>query len=73
MGKWEARLVAFSFRHFVQFLENLRLLAIGRSNPVELEINPIGEPERDAFLEFIRRDSPDIHFGFWEEMFRVDT
>ena len=73
MGEWSPRLIAFTFRHFVQILQQLQVLARGRSNPVELEGNPITDDERDAFMEFIRRDSPDIDFRFWETVCETET
>ena len=73
MGEWSPRLIAFTFRHFVQILEQLQVLARGRSNPVELEGNPITDEEREAFMEIIRRDSPDIDFTFWETVCETET
>jgi hypothetical protein len=66
MGEWSPRLIAFTFRHFVQILEKLRVLARGRSNPMELERHPITERDLESFMEFIRRDSPDVDFAFWK-------
>ena len=70
-GAWRPRLIAFSFRHFGQILEHLSELSRGRSNPVELERRPVSASERVAFMEFIRRDSPDVDFGFWESLLEV--
>jgi hypothetical protein len=70
MGEWSPRLIAFTFRHFVQILEQLQVLARGRSNPVELERRPITDQERESFLDFIRRESPDVEFAFWGRFVR---
>jgi hypothetical protein len=70
-GAWQPRLIAFSFRHFGQILERLKQLSQGRSNPVEFERHPISAGERVSFMEFIRRDSPDVDFGFWESLLEL--
>ena len=70
-GAWQPRLIAFSFRHFGQILERLSELSRGRSNPVELERRPISASEHVAFMEFIRRDSPDVDFDFWESLLEL--
>ena len=70
-GAWQPRLIAFSFRHFGQILERLKHLSHGRSNPVEFERHPISAGERVSFMQFIRRDSPDVDFGFWESLLEL--
>jgi hypothetical protein len=49
------------------------VLARGRSNPVEVEQHPITDEERDALIKFIRRDSPDVDFAFWETIYETET
>ena len=66
MGEWSARLIAYSFRHFVEILQQVQLVARGRETPVALERNPISEVEREEVLSFIRRHNPDIAMTFWE-------
>jgi hypothetical protein len=73
MGEWSPQLIAFTFRHFVQILQQLQVMARGRSNPVELERHPITDDERESFIEFIRRDSPDVDFTFWETIYETET
>ena len=73
MGEWNPQLIAFSFSHFVQVLQRLQGLARGRSNPVQSEQHPITEQERESFLEFIRRDSPDVEFTFWTNLYEMET
>ena len=70
-GSWTPRLIAFSFRHFGQILGHLHQLSRGRSNPSELERHPISADERVTFMEFIRRGSPDVDFGFWESLLEL--
>jgi hypothetical protein len=66
MGEWSAHLIAFSFRHLIDILEQVRRIARGRETPVALERNPIPEAEREEVLSFIRRNNPDISMTFWE-------
>jgi len=73
MGEWNPQLIAFTFRHFAQILLRLETLARGRFNPIELERHPITDQERESFMEFIRHDSPDIDFAFWETLFETET
>jgi len=68
MGEWNPRLIAFTFSHFVQILQRLQALAHDRDNPVRLKRHPITDSERVSFIEFIRSQSPDIDFEFWETM-----
>ena len=72
-GSWTPRLIAFSFRHLGQILDRLEQLSRGRSNPVELERHPLSDGERISFMEFIRRESPDVDFGFWESLFELHS
>jgi hypothetical protein len=72
MGEWSPRLIAFTFKHFVQILQRLQVLARGRSNPVELQRHPISEQEKELFIEFIQRDSPDVDFTFCETLYETE-
>lgn len=65
-GEWSAHLIAFSFGHFIEILQEVRRIARGRETPVALERNPISETERGEVLSFIRRNNPDIYMTFWE-------
>jgi len=70
-GSWTPRLIAFSFRHFGEILDRLGKLSRDRTNPVQLERHPVSDGERISFMEFIRRESPDVDFGFWESLFEL--
>jgi hypothetical protein len=72
-GTWSPRLIAFTFRHFTQILHRLHALSRSRSNPVELKRRPISDDELTSFMEFIRRDSPQVDFSFWESVLGVDS
>ena len=66
MGEWSPELIASSFRHFIDILEQVRRVAHGRETPVALERNPISETERDEILSIILRNNPDVSMDFWE-------
>jgi hypothetical protein len=73
MGEWSPQLIASSFRHFIQILERLQVLARGRANPVEMERHPITDEEGEAFTEFITRGSPDADLDFWQNIYETST
>lgn len=54
-GTWEPELIATSLQAFGQALEEMNQVAIGRQNPVELENNPLSEPDRESLLQRIER------------------
>ncbi len=66
MGEWSAQLIAFSFRHFIDILQQVRRVSRGRGTPVALKSNPISDSEREAVLSFIRRNNPDVDMTFWK-------
>jgi len=72
-GSWTPRLIAFTFRHFGEILDRLDRLSRSRGNPVALERHPLSDSERVSFMEFIRRESPDVDFGFWESLFELHS
>ena len=73
MGEWSPQVVASSFRHFIQILERLQVLARGRATPVEMEKHPLPDSEREAFIDSIRRDSADADVSFWELICETDA
>ena len=66
MDEWSPQLIASSFSHFVQILEQLLLLSVGRTDPIELEQHPISFQESEAFSEFITRGSLEAELDFWK-------
>ena len=45
----------FSRRHFVSVRDEFARIANGRSNPVELEANPLSKAARQSFLNGVRQ------------------
>jgi hypothetical protein len=70
---WSPQIVASSFRHFIQILERLQVLARGRATPVQMEKHPLTDSERAAFIDSIRRDSADADVSFWELICETDA
>jgi len=66
-GEWRPRLIAFSFQHLLDILEQFRSFRGGCSTPVELKRRPITSAEREHLLSFIRQRNPDIEISFWED------
>jgi len=66
MGEWMPRLIAFSFRHFIDILHQVQRIARGRETPVAMARNPLSDIEREEVLSFIRLNNPDVYMTFWE-------
>jgi hypothetical protein len=68
-GAWSATIVSFSFKGFIQALEEIDRIGHGRRNPVELEQNPFSDAGRKQSLNRIAEVCGDISFEFWESWF----
>jgi hypothetical protein len=66
-GTWEAKPVATRLRKFAMAMTQFARLAEGRSNPVQLEANPIEPNERSSFLQEILRENLGMEITFWED------
>jgi hypothetical protein len=71
-GQWRPKLLAATFRHFIEILQRLQLLARGRATPAEMARHPITKKEEESFLAFIRAGSPDARLTFWETIYGTD-
>jgi hypothetical protein len=68
-GAWEPDLIALSFDAFAKILHELAQIAIGRTNPVEQEDNPLTDGDRKAFLARVNKiNEGQIETEFWEAM-----
>lgn len=65
-GVWSAEMIASSFRGFVQTLDMVQELSVGRESPVKLEQNPVSEAERDRVLRRIGEFDGNISVEFWK-------
>ena len=64
-GSWSPVCLAESIEGFCAILEKLRRLARNRSNPVDLEANPITEKEMDGFLGDVAKSNPQAEVEVW--------
>lgn len=66
VGNWEPSPVAISLKVFARSLEYFAQVSKGRSNPVELENNPLSDDERNMFLQRIAElNEGKFEPGFW--------
>ena len=65
-GEWTSELIAASLEGLSAALKELRRLANGRENPVQLEANPLPARERETALSRIAQANPDMDLFFWE-------
>ena len=54
-GAWEPKPVAISLEAFRECWDEFARIANGRSNPVELEANPLSKAARQSFLNGVRQ------------------
>ena len=66
--------MASTLNGFVKALAEVRQLSIGRTNPVELEENPITAKEMASTIDNIRRavGDGDLDIDFWLAILDVD-
>jgi hypothetical protein len=69
---WEPVLVADSLDNFNKIILRLKDVSLKRTNPVELEANPITEKERQDFLSEIETKNPNSEIWFWETFLEND-
>ncbi|HYI77456.1 MAG TPA: hypothetical protein VEW65_07525 [Chryseolinea sp.] len=65
-GQWDPSIIAESLAIFSKTLDDLRRLSKKRSNPLELERNPISDKERGSFMYNVRERNKEIDFDYWE-------
>lgn len=68
-GAWEPFVIADSLDKFRNILSILIKLSKNRTNPVDLEKNPISNKERQAGLKEIEMQNPGAELWFWEGYF----
>jgi hypothetical protein len=65
-GEWTPELIATSLEGYRAALKELRRLANGRKDPVQLEANPLPARERETALSRIAQANPGLDLFFWE-------
>jgi hypothetical protein len=71
-GEWEETKIATSFTNFIEVINDLQKLSIGRENPVKIEQNPITEKELENFIQKIENKNVDAEIWFWEGFLEND-
>lgn len=68
-GKWEPFVIADTLDNFINIINLLKVAAKNRTNPVDLEKNPISNKERQRILTEIKKQNPYTELIYWENMF----
>jgi len=71
-GIWEPTLLATSLNGFVAGLRLVSQLGANRSNPVELEGNPLSEPEMKALVDGLQCLGEGAELGCWTNWFEIE-
>lgn len=65
-GQWEPKLISRSYDLFIQILDKLEKIAIGREYPEALKLKPMTQPEYDEFVKFSSQGAGEGNALFWE-------
>ena len=65
-GDWSPVMIASSYEGFIQALQEVKRISLGRENPVKLERNPISAVEREQTLNRIAELNQSASLEFWE-------
>lgn len=63
---WDPLIIAGSLDKFKEIISILATISRHRSNPVDLEKDPINEDERSSVLKAIKNITPHSEIGYWE-------
>ena len=70
-GSWSPELIATSLGGFIEALKEIESVSHGRSNPVELERNPLPAAEKEEVLQRIAEASGNASQEYWESWFAL--
>lgn len=68
-GEWDPSLIAHSLDEFKKIILKLEALSKQRTNPVDLEKNPIPKKEQKQFLKEIKESNPEADIYYWSNIF----
>ncbi len=71
-GTWEPFIIADSLDKFANIISILNNVSKDRTYPVDLEINPITDKERQEALRKIEQQNPEAEIWYWENFFEND-
>jgi hypothetical protein len=66
-GAWEPYIISDSLFEFKEVIGLLRKISIDRTNPVEIEENPIND--KADFLGYVTLKNPNTELWYWEQFF----
>ncbi len=69
---WESTIIADSLDSFKNITLILENISKNRTNPVDIEKNPIGDKELKLVLTQIEEQNPSSELWFWESFFEND-
>jgi hypothetical protein len=67
-GEWEPYSIADSLDNFKKIILELKKLSQKRTNPVDLEKNPISKKERKQFIKQIEEENPNVDVDYWDNI-----
>ncbi len=71
-GTWEPFVIADTLDNFKSIISSLDNISKDRTNPVDLEKNPITDIERQTVLAKIEKQNSDTELWYWENFFESD-
>ena len=71
-GDWSPVMIASSWEGFIQALQLVKRVSIGRENPVKLQQNPLSAVEREQTLNRIAQLNRGASLEFWENWLRIE-
>lgn len=71
-GDWETFAIADNFDNFKEIVSLLKAFSKGRTNPVDLEKNPMTSKQQKDILKAIKKRNPNSELWYWEAFLDVD-
>jgi hypothetical protein len=72
-GVWKPFMIARTLDNLKNIIADLEKISTNRTNPVDLEKNPITEKERQYVLARIVKHNPEAEIWFWENILDADS
>jgi hypothetical protein len=69
-GTWEPLMIADSLQDFKMILVILNDVSSNRSNPVDIEKNPLNKKDRRTALSKIKTQNRHTDISYWENFFK---
>ena len=69
---WESFIIANNLDNFKDIISLLSKVSKDRTNPIDLEQNPVTDEEQQDVLTKIEKQNPDAELWYWEAFFETD-